>query len=466
MTLMFDVLLFNKSWPVKAFLQPHNNGWLGNIELGHNKILKNNLTERPAQPAFIMSSQKLSGGMLLIAIHERAIWAIVADFSISNIEEHFNLMLVSRDFFEIVTGDNRLSKTIGRNFTAVMKYFFRPFCRPGMEETTLDSFFQFMQQYEYCISGSLALASLIGADLSHESWRRSDLDIFVSNQRFDPQIFLELLCLWVRTTNTLAFPDRVKIKSSDLMDIGTMYYEYSHCWAPRQTYDYYLCHIVTMYMGFSETDNKQRIQFIFVNAGQVTPKDYCEGMFDYTFLMNTFTVGKNWKTPTFSIQFPRDVIEKDGTYSVYFSTQWEDEWNRWQDSEMLSKNPTLADQFKRRQRKAERLTYRRSKYEARGFFFHGPIPQRKFSNFRKPFLKRQLGRGERPNLPPVWVPMQNVLCVIHDDEEQDIRYCSVMGCSVECFIYDDHLDMYLCYEHRNFTRQDQRRMQRDTSYRK
>ena len=113
MTLVVDVLLFNKSWPVKAFLQPHNNGWLGNIELGHNKILKNNLTERPAQPAFIMSSQKLSGGMLLIAIHERAIWAIVADFAILNIEENFNLMLVSRDFFEIVTGGNACPKQSG-----------------------------------------------------------------------------------------------------------------------------------------------------------------------------------------------------------------------------------------------------------------------------------------------------------------------------------------------------------------
>jgi hypothetical protein len=409
-----------------------------------------------------MSSQNHSGEMFIVAIHEKGIWAIVADFAISNIEEHFNLMLVSRDFFEIVTGENRLSKTVGRNFTSVMKYFFRPFCQPGLEETTLDSFFQFMRQYDYCISGSLALASLIGANLSHESWRRSDLDIFVSNQRFDEQTFLEVLRLWVRTTNTLAFPHRVRIRSVDLMDIGSMYNEYSHCWAPRHTYDYYLRHIVTMYLGYSETENEQRIQFIFVNAGQLTPEDYCDGMFDYTFLMNTFTVGGNWKTPTFSIKFPRDVIEKDGTYSVYFRTQWEEEWKRWQDKEMLSKNPKLADHFKRRQHKAERLSYPRRKYEALGFSFHGPIPQSQFSNFRNPFLKRQLGRGERPNLPPVRVPMQCMLCVVDDDEEQDIRYCSVTGCSVECFFYDDHLDMYLCYEHRNFTRQDQRCMQRDS----
>ena len=412
-----------------------------------------------------MSSRKLSGAMLIIAIHERAIWAIVADFAISNIEEHFNLMLVSRDFFEIVTGDKRLSKTIGRNFTTVMKHFFRPFCQPGMEETTLDSFFQFMRQYEYCISGSLALASLIGANLSHESWRCSDLDIFVSNQRFDLETFLQVLHLWV---NTLAFPHRVKIRSRDLMDIGTMYYEYSHCWAPRKTYDYYLRHIVTMYLGFSRTEHEKRIQFIFVNAGQLTPWDYCDEMFDYTFLMNTFTVEKNWKTPTFSIKFPRDVIEKDGTYSVYFRRQWEEEWNRWQDLEMLADNPTLANHFKRRQSKAERLKDRRTKYEARGFSFHGPIPQSKFSNFRDPFLKRQLDRGERlpKQCPMCLVAMQCSLCVVDDDEEQDIRYCSVTGCSVECFIYDDHLDMYLCYEHRNFTQQDQRRMQRDDSSRK
>ncbi len=81
---------------------------------------------------------------------------------------------------------------------------------------------------------------------------------------------------------------------------------------------------------------------------------------------------------------------------------------------MLSKNPTLVDHFKRRQRKAERLSYRRSKYEARGFFFHGPIPQSKFSNFRNPFLKRQLGRGERPNLPPaVRMPMQNLMRILN-----------------------------------------------------
>ncbi len=96
---------------MKVVLQPDNNGWSRNIALGRNKFYKNNLTERSAQTAFIMSSQKLSDGMLVIGIHERAIWAIVADFAISNIEEHFNLMLVSRDFFEIVTGDNRLSKT-------------------------------------------------------------------------------------------------------------------------------------------------------------------------------------------------------------------------------------------------------------------------------------------------------------------------------------------------------------------
>lgn len=406
-----------------------------------------------------MSSQKHSSGMVIIAIHERAIWAIVVDYAISNIEEHFNLMLVSRDFFQIVTADNRLFRTIRRNFTFVMKHFFRPFCAPGMEETTLDSFFQFMrrQKFEYCISGSLALASLIGADLSHESWRRSDLDIFVSTQWFDAETFVTALRQWAKTTNTLAFPRKVTIKRGDLTDIGRMYYEYSSCWAPRQTYDYYLTNIVTMYLGYSETKNEQRIQFIFVNAGQITPKDFCDGMFDYTFLMNTFTVGENWRTPTFSIKFPRDVIEKDGTYSVYFRTQWEEEWKRWQDKEMLSKNPTLADHFKKRQRKAEWLPYRRSKYEARGFSFHGPIPQSKFSNFRNPFLKRELGRGERSNFPIV----RDLVCVVSDDEEQDIRYCSVTGCSVECFFYDDHLDMYLCYEHRNFTRQDQRRMQRD-----
>ena len=95
-------------------MQPHNNGWPVNLALGRNNFTKNNLTEPPTQAALIMSPQKLSGAMLIIAIHERAIWAIVADFAISNIEEHFNLMLVSRDFFGIVTGDKRLSKTIGR----------------------------------------------------------------------------------------------------------------------------------------------------------------------------------------------------------------------------------------------------------------------------------------------------------------------------------------------------------------
>jgi hypothetical protein len=62
---------------------------------------------------------------------------------------------------------------------------------------------------------------------------------------------------------------------------------------------------------------------------QITPIQYVRGNFDFTFLMNAFTIEADWREPHFHIEHPVDVFERDGAYSQYFKDHWRDQWLTW-----------------------------------------------------------------------------------------------------------------------------------------
>jgi len=199
-----------------------------------------------------------------------------------------------------------------------------------------------------------------------------------------------------------------------------------------------------------------------------SPKQYCEKIFPFTFLMNTLVIRDDWRRPAVSMKHSRDVMEKDGRYSDFFKAYWERQWARWQNPgyhrfENTRFHFLIASEvasIKVGQSKVKRLKDTRRKYETRGFFIHGPVPRRNFIPIHSPFEEYVSKRNEctkctSHTICSVYPLRQNTPQLLNrGDDEQDLRYCQVYQCTDVCFIYAGDVDMYLCYKHRQFSAED------------
>jgi hypothetical protein len=233
-----------------------------------------------------------------------------------------------------------VTKVVRRNFVHVLKQFLCFVSVPGAEDIILDNLFKCFLAHncrpDYCISGGFALATLTRADLTrhYSKWSNTDLDIFVSDQGYTRETFVTAWEIFVRDNRDLFLRDKKHIHGHKLC-FPPLGYPF-HCWTPRPTETLLIREVGTWWIpGYGNTT--QRVQFIFLN--QITPMQYVCGNFDFTFLMNAFTIEADWREPHFHIEHPVDVFERDGAYSQYFKDHWSDQWLIWRSSAPRS-NPS------------------------------------------------------------------------------------------------------------------------------
>jgi len=418
-----------------------------------------------------MSSKLSLAGIIYISASEDGIWTLITDYSISNTYDMHSFVLVSKSFYQTLTNKGgRFSKIVGRSFASLLRSFFAPLCNRGIKELDLlDSFFKFLNQFQYdempyCISGGFALATLLGAKFSSPEWRKVDLDIYLSNRDYIE--FMRALARWTQEQHIISCDYKFYFANlnfePDWQEWGT---------AP----DWFLDNIVEFTVTREDITKNRRIKFYFVIAELMSPKQYCERVFPFTFLMNTLIIKGDWKVPKVSMKHSRDVFERDGRYSDFFRAYWESQWKRWQNPrhhrfENTSFHFIIAQDMTSinyGQQKAKLLKHTRQKYESRGFFIYGPLPKHVFVHSHGPYEERQRNRGEcSPSAIKrgeyIFHTSPNSLSVQKrpgklfepDHNEQDIRYCQVYECTDACFIYAVDIDMYLCYRHRQFSAED------------
>jgi len=418
-----------------------------------------------------MSSKLSLAGIMLISANEDGIWTLIADYSISNMYDMHSLVLVSTSFFEMFTSRrSRFSKLIGHSFTSLLENFFEPLCNSGINKVDfLDSFFKFLNQFQYddmpyCISGGFALATLLGANLSSPKWEKVDLDIYLSNRDYID--FMRALARWSQEQHIISCNYKFYCANFNFEPNWQEWFT-----AP----DWFLDNIVEFTVTREDITQNRRIKFYFVIAELMSPKQYCEKIFPFTFLMNSLVIKSDWRVPTVSMKHSRDVLEKNGRYSDFFRAYWESQWKRWQNPRhhlyVNTRFHFLIGQDVKSisygQQKAKTLKYARQKYESRGFFIHGPLPKHVFVPSHGPYEEYQRKREEcslfhikkgeytfhkSPYVPIVQQSSENFLTPDHI--EQDIRFCQVYECTDVCFIYAGDIDMYLCYRHRQFSAED------------
>ena len=308
----------------------------------------------------------------------------------------------------------------------------------------------------FCISGGFALATFLGANLSSPEWSKVDLDIYLSNR--DYLMFMRALARWTQEQRIISYDYR----------FHTANFNFEPDWHEWETApDFFLDHIVEFTVTRNDITKNRRIKFYFVITELTSPKQCCEKIFPFTFLMNTLVIRDDWRLPAVSMKYSRDVMEKDGRYSDFFKAYWESQWRRWQNPgyrrfENTSFHFLIGHEvasIKVGQQKANKLKDTRRKYEIRGFFIHGPVPKREFVPCLSPYEECMRKRNEcvhsnitSPSLRPVRQSPPQILK--RGDGEQDIRYCEVYECTDVCFIYAGDIDMYLCYRHRQFSAED------------
>jgi len=418
-----------------------------------------------------MSSKLSLAGIMFISASEDGIWTLITDYCMSTIYDMHSFVLVSKSFYKMFTSRRgRFSKIVGHSFTSLLKTFFAPICNPGINEFDfLDSFFKFLNQFQYddmpyCISGGFALAILLGANLSSPEWKKVDLDIYLSNRDYIK--FMRALARWSQEQHIISCDYQFYCAN----------FNFEPDWQEWETApDWFLDNIVEFTVKREDITKNRRIKFYFVIAELMSPKQYCEKVFPFTFLMNSVIIKSDWKVPRVSMKHARDVLEKDGCYSDFFKAYWESQWKRWQDPRhhlyLNTKFHFLIAHDKKSinygQQKATTLKHTRQKYESRGFFIHGPLPKHVFVQSHGPYEQYQRNREEHspfdikrrentfhksPYIPIVQQSSETLL--MPDHNEQEIRYCQVFECTDACFIYAGDIDMYLCYRHRQFSAED------------
>jgi len=393
-----------------------------------------------------MCSRLNLAGIVLISASEDAIWTLIADYSMSNIYDMHSFFLVSKSFCKLFQSRRgRFSKLVGRSFKSLLEIFFAPMCNSGIGVLTLlDSFFKLLDKFQYddmsyCISGGFALAVLVGADLSSPEWCGVDLDIYFTSRDYSK--FRKALSLWADNNGIREYCCKYLHPN----------YDFEKMWGPKDiSVDYFLYELVE----FTATKSNRRIKFHFVRSELMTPKQFCEQMFPLTFLMNTLVVKDNWRVPETSIKYLHDILERIGRYSSHFRAYWERQWNRWHDKRPYC-SPLQTKSAQMGKRKAKRMIHFRWKYESRGFCVHGPVPQTKYSLFDSPFQECQKSPKAFSTEKLTSTSPRHSL---GGNSVPTIDCCEVTDCSKRAILYCAHVKMYLCYEHRVFTKQDKRRM--------
>jgi hypothetical protein len=419
----------------------------------------------------IMERKATLIGILTLSKSNGEVWELFVDYAFSSLIDMYSLRFVSR-FFRAMIEDKRsksiASKVVRRNFVHVLKQFLRFVSVPGAEDIILDNFFNRFLAHncrpDYCISGGFALATLTRADLiEHNSkWSNTDLDIFISGKGYTREGFVAAWETFVRDNRELFLRDKNHIHGHKLC-FPHLGYPF-HCWTPRPTQTLLIREVGTWWIpGYG--NRTQRVQFIFLN--EITPMQYVRGNFDFTFLMNAFTIEADWREPHYHIENPVDVFERDGAYSQYFKDHWRDQWLNWRYRAPRIKSKPLPIFIKRAQVLVARLKDRRDKYEERGFLLHGPIPQGMFVRSRKPYLKKQRCRFSMPTI----ADSASEDPAVHDPSHPDylgegyrILRCQVDRCNDVCFFECPITNMLLCYAHRDFTLEDKEAMMRSSCW--
>jgi len=236
--------------------------------------------------------------------------------------------------------------------------------REEFQQHVVKTFCAFLSQFNYCFSGGAVLASMIGVTWDDSLWSRSSFDVYVAVR---PDTFKYMFEAWLKTMETY-FEDQ---------SYETMKTTRTLRWFPRETEAYLAPEIGRWFHTVGE--KMKLIRFFFLRGAKVkSPKEFVLTCYDFTFLSNWIVITEEGSY-SHKIAHVNHLTLKTGILSNHYHGGWIEDWDEWVLSNDQQKAQSMATKG------FMYLSFRRSKYQARGFSLLGQFPKQIFDGSHECF---------------------------------------------------------------------------------
>ena len=229
--------------------------------------------------------------------------------------------------------------------------------REEFQQHVVKAFCAFLSQFNYCFSGGAVLATMTGVACDDLLWSQSSFDVYVAVR---PDTFQYMFEAWLKTMETY-FNDQAyeRLKTTRTLR-----------WFPRETEAYLAPEIGRWYNRVGE--NSKLIRFFFLRGAKIkSPREFVLTCYDFTFLANWIVIAEEGSY-THKIAHVNHLTLKAGTLSNHYCAGWIEDWDEWAlcyEQEKAQSMATKGFMY---------LSFRRSKYQSRGFTIHGQFPKKSF----------------------------------------------------------------------------------------
>ena len=226
--------------------------------------------------------------------------------------------------------------------------------REECQQDLAEAFCAFLSQFHYCFSGGAVLATLVGVTCNDPQWSSSSFDVYVAVR---PDTFKYMFEAWLKSMKSY-----MKDYSYEVM-LTTRTLR----WFPRETQAYLAPEIGRWFNTVGE--NSKLIRFFFLREAKIKlPTEFVLTCYDFTFLANWIVVTAHGSY-SHKIAHVNDVTSKAGALSNHYQGGWIEDWDEWVLSNNQEKTQSMVTKG------FMYLSFRRSKYQARGFIIHGLFPK-------------------------------------------------------------------------------------------
>ncbi len=322
----------------------------------------------------------------IIVTIPKELWGTIIALSINDIKEFVELSLLSKQLREIIFTKKHLSLLLHRNFYALFSKWLFHLTSDRDDQivaSIVGKFISFMSNYNYCISGGFALATILGVrdffgtrcdndPCADCHWRGSDLDIYISlsKARYSRDEFCQQVSNWWEEVKHFFSRSRFEVHSEPKLQ------SYGH-WCPKVTKKFFIVDVVDFKLSLEW--RQREFQFIILDARHhITPTLFCKSKFDFNFLCNWIRFIRDGTSCQAHIEDLHAVITKSGSYTPFFVGEWKEQWRHWQLAKHSDDRVLQSDHRKQRMKMIPRVQERKKKYVARGFTITGDIPRTRF----------------------------------------------------------------------------------------